>query len=406
MVGIILIIFSLLALGLDYYIFQKFFRRRKILKQLYITQALIFDIGVFVWLIYAILLRTSTTHDNLHTQILQWLMFLFILSFFTKVLVSLCMLAKYLLSRIFKSTNFKWLNYCALASATLLAGVMIYGATYGRNAIRVERVTLYFDDLPEQFDGFTIAQFSDTHLGNYRPKTTIIERMVRIINLLNPDIIVQSGDLVNIHSGELSERFMEHFSRLKAPVYAVYGNHDLGYYIKDNSIDPAQSVAELTAKERAMGWHFLHNQAQWIHRAGDSIAIAGVGFPRDGRVSVKPTNLGLSDLKAAFRDIERNQFAILISHSPNMFDSVPEVANAALTLSGHTHAMQAKVKIGNWQWSPAAWVYPMWGGVYEKDGRYLYVNEGIGYALYPMRIGTRPEVTFVELRQKTTPKIP
>jgi predicted MPP superfamily phosphohydrolase len=68
-------------------------------------------------------------------------------------------------------------------------------------------------------------------------------------------------------------------------------------------------------------------------------------------------------------------------------------------LSGHTHAMQAKIKIGRLQWSPAKWMYTHWSGLYTQNGRHLYVNEGLGYVLYPMRIGTKPEITLITLQR-------
>ena len=33
------------------------------------------------------------------------------------------------------------------------------------------------------------------------------------------------------------------------------------------------------------------------------------------------------------------------------------------------------------------------------DGRTLYINDGIGYVAYPMRIGARPEITLITLKR-------
>jgi predicted MPP superfamily phosphohydrolase len=44
--------------------------------------------------------------------------------------------------------------------------------------------------------------------------------------------------------------------------------------------------------------------------------------------------------------------------------------------------------------------YKRWSGLYEEGGRWLYINDGVGYVLYPMRIGARPEITLFELKRE------
>ena len=65
-------------------------------------------------------------------------------------------------------------------------------------------------------------------------------------------------------------------------------------------------------------------------------------------------------------------------------------------LAGHTHAGQFKI----FGWSPVALVYNEWSGLYEENGRFLYVNEGVGCVPVPYRIGAWPEVSIITLRKK------
>jgi predicted MPP superfamily phosphohydrolase len=93
----------------------------------------------------------------------------------------------------------------------------------------------------------------------------------------------------------------------------------------------------------------------------------------------------------------------MLCHTPVVWEKMrdnPELKPIDLMLSGHTHAMQAKIKTGSWQWSPAKWMYRYWSGLYEYNGRYLYVNEGLGYVLYPMRIGGKAEITLITLKKE------
>ena len=66
--------------------------------------------------------------------------------------------------------------------------------------------------------------------------------------------------------------------------------------------------------------------------------------------------------------------------------------------------MQMMVGAGGWKWSPAAWRYEQWGGLYSRqasDGSpvQLYVNIGAGEVGMPFRIGADPEITLITLRK-------
>ena len=94
-------------------------------------------------------------------------------------------------------------------------------------------------------------------------------------------------------------------------------------------------------------------------------------------------------------------YNLTVSHAPQVWDRILEVGRGDLTLSGHVHSMQFKVRVGRWRWSPAAWLYDRWSGRYDEAGRVLYITDGIGCALLPMRVGTRPEITVLELKTET-----
>ena len=91
---------------------------------------------------------------------------------------------------------------------------------------------------------------------------------------------------------------------------------------------------------------------------------------------------------------------ILLSHNPaHWVESIADDSgkNIALTLSGHTHAMQIEA----FGWSPAVFRYPTWGGLYtsDKTDNKLYVNIGIGTVGIPARIGATPEITLITLKR-------
>ena len=109
---------------------------------------------------------------------------------------------------------------------------LIYGLTRGRHNYRVHKETLYFNDLPDAFDGFTITQLSDIHSGSFSSEKGV-SKGINLVNKQNSDLILFTGDLVNNLASEM-DRWIPFFSELKAPYgkFSVLGNHDYGDYVQ------------------------------------------------------------------------------------------------------------------------------------------------------------------------------
>lgn len=278
--------------------------------------------------------------------------------------------------------------------SSLLAGIFKWADDF-----RVRRISIPISDLPAPFDGFRIVQISDLHLGSW-PGIAALEEAVGIINRLEPDLIVFTGDLVNYSSDEALP-FGPALKRLQAPagVLAVMGNHDFGGYVKWPS--PGARKANLLKLQkfyRDIGWRLLNNEAWIIQRGDEKIAVLGVEnwggrsrFPKKG------------DLKKAGEMAGSVPVQILLSHDPSHWDQVVrhEAPHIQLTLSGHTHGMQMGFEAAGVRWSPAQYFYKYWAGLYATPDRrqYLYVNRGLGSIGYPGRIGIWPEISLISLHR-------
>ena len=111
----------------------------------------------------------------------------------------------------------------AMAIALFAIALLSFGYFIGRNHYVVHQQTFYFADLPKQFDGYRIAQFSDMHIGTLRDGHEEDARtIVDLINAQKCDAILFTGDLVNHQSAEL-DGFRRDLNKLHAPdgVYAV-----------------------------------------------------------------------------------------------------------------------------------------------------------------------------------------
>lgn len=272
--------------------------------------------------------------------------------------------------------------------------LMWWGALINRFNIQTRYVEIPVPQLPAGFDGLRIAQISDLHVGTYGHDDSFVRELVDSVNALHPDLIVFTGDMVNRRSEEFKP-FIDAVSGLKAPlgVYSIMGNHDYGDYSdwptpQDKDAD-VQAIKSMQAKA---GLKMLNNDTDWIRINGDSIALIGVENIGDPPFKI------YGDLKTAYPNLGDKNVKILLTHNPAHWENEIEDhdTNIALTLAGHTHAMQMEL----FGISPAALRYDKWGGLYtDSKGQNLYVNIGAGAVGLPYRIGATPEITLFTLKK-------
>jgi len=287
-----------------------------------------------------------------------------------------------------------WGNLVGLILAILTGISALYGFTIGRNKLVVKNITLEMESLPDAFDGYKIAHFSDIHIGSI--SDSFLEKAVKKINEQKADMIAFTGDLQNIQPQELYQHD-EVLSKLRARdgVYSILGNHDYSTYQKydDNAIRIANEK-ELVSRERQMGWHLLLNENKTISRGKDKMIIAGMEDGEKGPSHQKP------DITKALDGVKKNDFIIMLEHDPKQWKKLilPQ-SNAQLTLSGHTHGGQISI----FGLRPTMITTSEDYGLYDKEGRYLYVTGGIG-GLVPFRLGLSPEIVVITLKKKQEQK--
>lgn len=277
--------------------------------------------------------------------------------------------------------------------------ILLTGTIHTRKNIVVKHVEIKHTDLPIQFDGLRIAHITDQHLGNWGKDTTFLSKVVNTINQQHPDIICTTGDMVNNFADEISP-FIHIWQRMQAPLgkYAILGNHDYGDYTTWET--PQARTANLNATKqhiRNSGFKLLLNQHTALTRGTDTLYIAGIEnwgkppFPQYG------------DLNKTMQNIPQNAFTILLSHDASHWKrEVVERKNIQLTLSGHTHAAQMGIVTKKIKFSPSAYIYDEWDGLYQHENQFLYVNHGLGFIGMAMRIGVPPEITIITLRRDNT----
>ena len=398
----LLIILFVLTVFCDLYILRDirhYVRRKKVWTWIYAILSLL----CMAFLIVIVSMpRRSQESDILP---IMWMMYTYLSIYIPKaVYVIFSLLGR--IPCLWKGHRFNTGLWLGLPFALLTFIAMWWGVLAGRKEINVNHVDVVSDNIPSSFNGYKIAQFSDAHVGTWGNDTVFISRLVDSINSLKPNLIVFTGDVVNRETSEL-EPFLTVFRRLHAPdgVISILGNHDYGDYVDWRYPSERQANNELLAVwQRQMGWKLLNNDHTYLVNGSDSIALIGVEnwgeppFKQYGRLEkAYPAST------AAPRNLNDGKFKILLSHNPEHWkQEVSKTTDIDLTLSGHTHAMQIMLKIGDWKWSPACFKYQQWGGMYETqnpEGKSvrIYVNIGCGEVGMPFRIGATPEITLFTL---------
>ena len=268
------------------------------------------------------------------------------------------------------------------------------------------RLRLIIPDLPPEFSGYRIAQLTDLHFGQLT-SARHIGRAIDIAAAFEPHLVLLTGDYitagsVGIHHylatsvnpqvfnwltyrravRSLAEQLSQMLSRLnpRDGIFGVFGNHD-----------HLEGIGTITRQ--------LGNQIQWltnssveIQRGSSSIRIAGID----------DLNRGKPDLMRAMARVkaEDDIFSILLSHNPDITLHAKENALNPfhLILSGHTHGGQIRL--------------PFWGPIMTRTKQKnlvrglgffgesaIYVNQGIGYGLLPIRVLCPPEILEIVLER-------
>ena len=302
----------------------------------------------------------------------------------------------FLLSRMlcFKKKIVKYISPIGLLLGCICAILMWWGALVNRYEVDIEEVVVEINDLPASFDDYKIAQISDLHLGTFNGDTIFVSKLVDIINTLDVDLVTFTGDIVNRKSEELLS-YESLLSRIQAKdgVLSVLGNHDYGDYLDwATPKDKEENLRLMYEINQRMGWDLLLNESKYLYRGNDSIVVIGVENIGDPPFKV------YGSLGEANQSLADSTIKILLTHNPAHWEQDikdNKKYNIALTLSGHTHAMQIEL----FGFSPSIFRYNYWKGLYKDSlNRYLYVNVGAGTVAMPMRIGATPEITVLTLK--------
>lgn len=247
------------------------------------------------------------------------------------------------------------------------------------NNFRVRRFVIPIRDLPTDLAGTTIAQVSDIHIGRFT-SGRVLGRMVEVVNKLDADLVLLTGDLINdaladLNDGLVLVRRMQ--SRFGS--YLIEGNHDL-----------IENGPEFERRVKASAIPFLLDESTIVTVRGSPIQLLGLSWTRARQNRDEAIAISVNRL---LQQRQPDVFPILLAHHPHAFDAA--VTNQIpLTLSGHTHGGQLMLneQLG---FGPAMFRY--WSGHYRRNESQLVVSNGVGN-WFPLRIKAPAEIVHITLQ--------
>ena len=289
-----------------------------------------------------------------------------------------------------------WFLILAILAASVIWNV------YWNSRIVVHTYTQVNEEGPQAFDGFRIVQLTDLHSVRSEKQGQLVYDM---ICGQNPDVICVTGDLVDsryyakhgVEGEALTLALMEKLITL-APVYFIYGNHEMIL------LDDPQNNAFKNALEK-LGVQNINNELVCYQRQedGDKVYIGGIQDPstlyKDYRYAFLSNNGERMEamLDAVTVGVRNEEFFLLLSHRPEyleMYDQYP----VDLVLTGHAHGGQFRLPFIGGVYAPGQGFLPKYtAGLYETDDLEMYVGTGIGNSVIPVRIFNPPEILTIIL---------
>jgi len=212
-----------------------------------------------------------------------------------------------------------------------------------------------------------IVQISDVHVGSR--SAAFLQKVVLQVNEHSPDMVVITGDLLD--ASTVSTEDLAALANIQSPVFMCIGNHER-YVDLDKALNSISTHGVSILRDES----YITNGVQLI------------GIDDRDRPDVLPKILDGIQIDPA-------SFSILLYHRPDGWQAALE-KNIDLTLAGHTHAGQM---------FPFGFLvkrqYPNMAGLFSSQGKSLYVSVGTGTWGPTFRLGTRCEMTVIDLQNQS-----
>lgn len=270
----------------------------------------------------------------------------------------------------------------------IIAAILLYSKFIATKGLVTKEYKITSSSIQDNFHGFKIVHISDVHYGRTTDKKDL-NNMVKEVNLLKPDIVVLTGDLIDRDTklddalkGEISEAL----SSINANVgkYAISGNHDSNFSEWGSIINDS-------------GFKNLNDTYELIYNDGYTpILLAGLSSNLNNQVDI--TERYNKILEYSNNENIKELYKILLIHEPDYINNI-DYSNFNLILAGHSHNGQVRLPfIGGIILPNGAKKY--YKEHYKINNTDLYISSGIGTSGISFRLFNKPSINFYRLTNK------
>jgi len=270
----------------------------------------------------------------------------------------------------------------------IIAAILLYSRFIATKGLVTKEYKITSSSIQDNFHGFKIVHISDVHYGRTTDKKDL-NNMVKEVNLLKPDIVVLTGDLIDRDTklddalkGEISEAL----SSINANVgkYAISGNHDSNFSEWESIINDS-------------GFKNLNDTYELIYNDGYTpILLAGLSSNLNNQVDI--TERYNKILEYSNNENIKELYKILLIHEPDYINNI-DYSNFNLILAGHSHNGQVRLPfIGGIILPNGAKKY--YKEHYKINNTDLYISSGIGTSGINFRLFNKPSINFYRLTNK------
>lgn len=284
----------------------------------------------------------------------------------------------------------KRLLWCLTTIMAVLILVVVYlMLKYTDNtSLQVTTYTVSNEKIPEEFNGFRIAQIADLHNAEFGENN---ERLVSILRESDPDIIVFTGDQLDARKSnpEVLTELVKQTVQI-APCFLVSGNHE----------GSVPRNVPLETELKSYGLIILDDMIHPLERDGAIMDLIGLEDPTRNRRYY--SNGAKEALEMSLQELEweESHYSILLAHRPEYF-YVYERNGIDLAICGHVHGGQIRIN-GRGLIGPSKELFPEYdSGVYTLDNATMVLSRGLGNSIFPWRVNNPPEVVIIELASTT-----
>lgn len=264
---------------------------------------------------------------------------------------------------------------------------LLYSRFISTSGLKVKEYKIVNENIPDNINGLKIIHLSDIHYGRIIDHKRL-EKIVDKVNLIKPDIVVITGDLID-RDTKLTDDDINYItnslSKINASIgkYAIRGNHD---YVFDKWADIIVN-SEFINLDNSYDYLYANNY--------EPILISGLSSLQDEQ----DVNSRYDTIKSAIeKDNKSTIYNILLVHETDFVDNI-DISKYNLILGGHSHNGQVRLPfIGPIILPPESKKY--YDEYYDLGTTDFYISSGLGTSELDFRFFNRPSFNFYRITNK------